>query len=191
MKTVHTSCLVAALVFVASLVWALPASALPSVDLTNTVTGAEEVGACTSGNQAYRVTATITVHNTSEENAVFETTDFDVKYNLNAQQTQPNVTVISDGGFVVGQSVAAGATESYDVVVQVTLPCDITSANLTAKLTLVGRPNKEFSDNDDFVSSGTVIPATGIGGLALAALLGGGLLLVQLRGRRSGRRSAA
>jgi hypothetical protein len=186
MNTIRRLGLVAALVSVASLGWAMPASALPSVNLTNTVTGAE-VGACTSGNQTYQVTATITVHNTSEENAVFETTDFDVKYNLGSggQQTQPNVTVISDGGFIPGQSVAAGATESYDVVVQVTLPCNITSADLTAKLTLVGRPNKEFSDSDPFVSSGTVIPAAGIGGLALAALLGGGLLLVQLRGRRS------
>jgi hypothetical protein len=187
MKAIRRLGLVAALVSVGSLGWAMPASALPSVDLTNTVTGAEQVGSCTSGNQTYQVTATITVHNTSEENAVFETTDFDVKYNLGGggQQAQPNVTVISDGGFIPGQSVAAGATESYNVVVQVTLPCNITSANLTAKLTLVGRPNKEFSDNDEFVSSGTVIPAAGIGGLALAALLGGGLLLLQLRGQRS------
>ena len=54
----------------------------PSVDMTNTVTGASTVGCCTSGNQTYQVSATITIHNTSAENAVFETTDFDAKYNL-------------------------------------------------------------------------------------------------------------
>ena len=82
MNTIRRFCLVATLALVASLVTALPALALPSVDVTNTVTGASTVGGCTSGNQTYEVSATITVHNTSGENAVFETTDFNVKYNL-------------------------------------------------------------------------------------------------------------
>jgi hypothetical protein len=178
---------IAALVLGGSLVAAASAAALPSVDLTNTVTGSQAVGPCTGGNQTYQVSATLTVHNTAEEDAVFATTDFDVKYNVGSggQQTQSNVTVIDAGGFIPGQTVAPGATETYNVVVQVTLPCGITTADLIAKLTLQGRPNKEFSDASTFVSGGTEIPAAGVGGLGLAAVLGVGLLVMQVRRRRA------
>lgn len=189
MKRTRTLNLTIAALVVVCMVWAAPAMALPSLDLSNNVTGAQTVGSCTSGSQTYQVNATLTVHNTSSENDVFATTDFDVKYNLGGggQQSQPNVTVIDAGGFIPGQSVAAGQTESYNVVVQVTLPCGIKSANLIAKLTLQGRPGKEFSSTDEFVSDGTQIPAAGIGGLALAGILGGGLILMQLRRRESER----
>ena len=176
----------AAVALLGSLLTAVPASAQPSLDLNNNMTGST-AGSCSGGNQTYQVNATLTVHNTSSEEDVFATTDFDVKYNLGGggQQSQPNVTVINAGGFTPGQSVAAGQTETYNVVVQVTLPCGINSANLIAKLTLNGRPNKEFSSTDEFFSGGTQIPAAGVGGLGLAVVLGIGLLGLQLRRRKA------
>jgi hypothetical protein len=159
-----------------------PAFALPSVDVITTVTGAEAIGPCVAGNQTFQVSADIAVTNTAEEDAVFETTDFYVTFNAGAgQQTEENVIVIDNGGFIPGQTISPGNTETYHVVVQVTLPCGVSSANLFARLTLIGRPNQVYQDSDTFISEGNPIPVGAVGGVGLAALLGLGLLLVQRR----------
>jgi hypothetical protein len=153
--------------------------------VANDVTGVEKLGSCAAGKQTYRIAATITVTNKTRRAAAISATDFDVRYRTaSGRYTQHAVQVVSGGGFASGQSIPVGDTESYAAVVRAAIPCNgVNWARLIAELKVSGR-DKWFAGGDAFVSSATSIPAAGIGGVALAFMLGAGLLAMQLRGRR-------
>ena len=165
------------------LVTAPPAFAKSTFDVKTTVTGSQKVGACSGGRQTYQVRATIEISNKTTTAAVLTATDFDALYRTRTGwHPQSNVVVTTTGGFTSGRKVDAGKKNRYGVVVRAAVPCsDLKRADLVAKLTVRGR-TPWFSGRDDFVSSATSIPAVGLGGLALALLLSGAML-VRLRGR--------
>ena len=130
------------------------------------------------------MTATIAISNKTKQTAVLATTDFDAKYKTGTgKHTQNTVQVISNGGFLPGQSIGVDGKQSHNVVVRLAVPCnDLKVAHLVAKVTVHER-QKTFTAADEFVSGTTSIPAAGIGGVALAVLIGVGLIAMLVRRR--------
>lgn len=168
----------------------VPALAQPSVDLAVDVENVGLVSGCQSADgsdptQTWQVALQVAVMNTAEDPARFAATGYFAKFNNpdGSGQTTYDVAVVDAGGFVAGEEVAAGATETFHPVVRATLPCDARGATMFASLDLEDRA-KTFIDGAAFLEGGTPVPLgpTGVVGIALA--LGCIGLLTHRLGRR-------
>ena len=168
----------------------VPALAQPSVDLAVDVESVSLVSDCASAGggdptQTWQVALSVAVTNTAEDVARFASSGFFAKFNNpdGSGQTINDIEVVDAGGFVSGEEVPAGSTETFHPVVRVALPCDATGASMFATLNLEGR-SKTYVDGAEFVASGTPVPLGPTGVFGIALVLACVAFLFQRLGRR-------
>ena len=183
-KLLVGGCILLAVAFV------YPALAAPSVDLAVDVRSVGLVGECSSSGggdplQTWEIALNAVVQNTSEEPVTFASTGYFVKFNNpnGSNQQSHDISVVDPGGFVAGEEVDPGASETYGPVVRASVPCDATAADIFATLNLVGR-DKTYVDGASFLDNGTPVPLGPTGALGIALALGAVGLLSQRLGRR-------
>lgn len=179
-------------VYVLAAVLAVAALAAPAAFASGTgvssslnVTSAEQTGSCVAGNQAYTIHGVLTVMNGDTLPATVTGADWAAKGSASGGDFSAAATATSNGG-LVGSTLPAGGSSTYDVTVLTSVPCDATSAQLCVNVNYLEGTAQQGSCTacTPFITGGTPVPAGTIGLLGLTLVLGAGLAGVQLRSRR-------
>lgn len=132
----------------------------------------------------YDVTSDLTLinlENTSQ--SITDVSQYVVWHGANGSSgVQDAVTVTDNAGLTTSVTLPANGRQTFTgYAVQVTIPCEASSGDLSISVTT---PMGKGSGDAPFLLGGTPLPVGEVGGIGMAALLGAGLVVLQVRTRR-------
>ena len=163
----------------ATAAWANGGDAI-GLDIQNTsiVTVSSDGVSCT-----WNIVSNVTVVNLTQTPLDISAVTASATWQNGASNGVVPVGIVDNAGLQAGDTVDPGATAGYQgFTTSVTIPCAATDADLAVRIT------DQFgsgSGDAPFLTSGTPLPVTAIGGLTLAGLLSVALVYVQRRHRRT------
>lgn len=155
---------------------AAPAFAQPTATTNMSIIDATK-GACSKGNATWRVHPKIRINNDSDQNDTFTDVSYTGKYGAGGGQTETsNTAIVNDGGLKPGVTIAPRTSRTFTPTVDITIPCNATSATLFVVYDLVDG-HKTFRGGAQFITNGTPVPAGAIGAVGFAGAVGVALLV--------------
>lgn len=175
----------AATLSVTALAAAAPALANGGVAMAVDVKNSRQtMRSANGGSCTWEVVSDVTVINVTSQTLTIGGVDYSVSWTApgNRSGVQTQVTVVQDGGLVPGVSLAPDERRVFpSVMLSFAIPCGADFGDLAVR---VSSPAGTGSGDAPFLSGGTPVPPAAVGALALAALVGGSLLVRQRRGQR-------